>query len=67
MIKLDIPAMSCGHCAGVITGVVRGLDPGAVLDFDMAQRRVAVTTSAATDAVLAALAGADYPATVHAP
>ncbi len=65
MIKLDIPAMSCGHCAGVITNTVRALDPAAVLDFDMAQRAVSVTTSAAPDALLAALASADYPATVR--
>ena len=65
MIKLDIPAMSCGHCAGVITNTVRELDPAAVLDFDMAQRAVNIGTSAPLDAVLAALASVDYPASVR--
>ncbi len=62
MIRLNVPDMSCGHCAGVITRALKALDPGAGISFDMPQHVVEVTTGAAPDAVLAALAQAGFPA-----
>lgn len=62
MIKLKVPDMSCGHCAGVITKALKGLDQGAEIRFDMPQHVVEVRTGAAPDAVLAALAHAGFPA-----
>lgn len=64
MIKLSIPDMSCGHCAGVITKTVKQLDGAAVIAFDMPARTAELTTSAAQEEVVAALAEAGYPATV---
>ncbi|UOD31648.1 heavy-metal-associated domain-containing protein [Massilia violaceinigra] len=62
MIKLSIPEMSCGHCAGVITKTVKELDQNAVVTFDMPARTIEVDTTAARDEVLASLAEAGYPA-----
>lgn len=64
MIKLSIPEMSCGHCAGVITRTVKELDQDAVIRFDMPARTVELDTAAAQDEVLASLAEAGYPASV---
>lgn len=63
MIKLSIPEMSCGHCAGVINKTVKELDQDAVVTFDMPARTIELTTTAAQDEVLASLAEAGYPAT----
>lgn len=62
MIKLSIPDMSCGHCAGVISNTIKGLDKGAVIEFDMAAHTATVATSAGQAEVCSALAQAGYPA-----
>lgn len=62
MIKLSIPDMSCGHCAGVITKALKDLDKSAVVEFDMAGRTATVTTSADQADVVEALADAGYSA-----
>lgn len=62
MIKLRIPDMSCGHCAGVITKAIKDLDKNALVEFDMAERTATVTTSADQAAVYEALDEAGYSA-----
>jgi len=66
MIKLSVPDMSCGHCAGVITTALKALDSQAVIAFDMPARAIDVDTGAAPSAVLDALSAAGYPAVVKA-
>ena len=61
--KLHIPDMSCGHCAGVITKALKALDPQAAIEFDMPARAAQVNTSQSAEAVLQALDAAGYPAT----
>lgn len=63
MIKFNIPDMSCGHCAGVITKAVKSLDQDAALDFDLAAHTLQVRTSADLHTLLATLDDAGYPAT----
>ncbi len=64
MITLTVPDMSCGHCAGVITKALRALDPAAVIDFDMHNHLVQVSTEQTGASVVQAMAAAGYPATV---
>ena len=64
MITLNVPDMSCGHCAGVITKALRELDPTAVIGFDMHNHQVQVDTASTAGAVIAACAAAGYPATL---
>ena len=40
--EFDIPDMSCGHCAGVITKTVRQLDAGATVSIDLPAKKVTV-------------------------
>jgi copper chaperone len=60
--EFNIPAMSCGHCAGVITQTVKSLDPAAQINVDLASKKVVVQSSQDRQAVAAALAEAGYPA-----
>ncbi len=64
MITLNVPDMSCGHCAGVITKALRALDPAAVIGFDMHNHQVQVDTVQSSDTVVQAMQAAGYPATV---
>lgn len=60
--EFNIPAMSCGHCAGVITQTVKALDPAAQVNVDLAAKKVVVESSQDRQSVAAALAEAGYPA-----
>ena len=60
MITLTINDMTCGGCVASITRVVKGLDPNATLDADVAARRVSINTPLVTAAVVAAISNAGY-------
>ena len=60
--EFTIPAMSCGHCASVITQAVKSLDPAAQVDIDLASKKAVVQSSRDRPALAAALAQAGYPA-----
>ncbi|WP_421990991.1 heavy-metal-associated domain-containing protein [Roseococcus sp.] len=60
MLKLKVPDMNCGHCAGVVTQVVQGIDSGAKLDIDVMSRTVSIVTSADPAEVTRALDAAGY-------
>ena len=60
--EFNIPAMSCGHCAGVITQTVKALDPSAQVNVDLASKKVVVESSQDRQNVAKALAEAGYPA-----
>ncbi len=63
MVKLNVPDMSCGHCAGVITKAIKEVDPGAEVKVDLPGKTVAVTTTAPKHSISAALERAGYPST----
>jgi copper chaperone len=63
MLTLQIPAISCGHCARAITEAVLELDPAAKVTIDIDRKQASIDTSAATAAVLARLDDEGYPAT----
>ncbi|MBN8278999.1 MAG: heavy-metal-associated domain-containing protein [Gammaproteobacteria bacterium] len=63
MERFSIPKMSCGGCVKTITGAVRAVDQNAVVEPDLARREVSIRSSTGSDALLAALAQAGYPAT----
>lgn len=60
MIELTINDMTCGGCVASITRVVKALDPDAVVNADVAAKRVNITSVIDTDAVVAAIANAGY-------
>ena len=60
--ELNVPDMSCGHCAGVITKTVKALDASATVSIDLPAKKVTVQTTQDRATVAAALAEAGYPA-----
>lgn len=60
MIELTINDMTCGGCVASITRVVKGLDPDAVVNADVATKRVSIESPIDTEAVVAAIANAGY-------
>lgn len=63
MIRLNVPDMSCGHCAGVITKAMKALDPDASVAFDMHNHMVEIGSAQPAEVVMKALEQAGYPAT----
>jgi copper chaperone len=63
MLTLNIPAISCDHCARIIRDTVLHLDPAAVVQVDVAAHTAAIETSADPATVLHNLAEEGYPAT----
>jgi copper chaperone len=60
MIQLNIPQISCGHCAKAVTQAVHEVDPQAKVDVDLATKRVNVESQADREKIVAALAEAGY-------
>jgi copper chaperone len=61
MIEFNVPAMSCGHCVGVVTQTVKLVDPGARVEVDLAGKKVKVESSSDREALARALVDAGYP------
>jgi copper chaperone len=60
MMKLIVPDMTCGHCAGVVEKAVKSVDPAASVTVDLGSKLVTVTTAARAEAVSAAIDAAGY-------
>lgn len=62
MSTMKIPDMTCGHCAGIVTSVVKALDSDAVVNIDVMAREVSVQSKVGDDKIRAALTDAGFPA-----
>lgn len=60
MLDLQIPNMTCGHCARAVTEAVKAADPAAKVVIDLPTHKVQIETQAPREAVLARLAEAGY-------
>lgn len=60
--KLRIDAMTCGGCARSVTATIKGIDPNAAVDIDVASKLVNVQTAADEQKILDALAEDGFPA-----
>ena len=61
MVEFNVPAMSCGHCVGVITQTLKLVDPQARVEVDLAGKKVKVESSVDRQALASALVDAGYP------
>ena len=59
--EFNVPAMSCGHCAGVITQALHQLDADAMISIDLPGKKVTVESAQDRQTVAAALTQAGYP------
>ena len=60
--QFNVPDMSCGHCAGVITKAVQQLDADAMISIDLPAKTVTIKTAQDRQTVADALLEAGYPA-----
>jgi copper chaperone len=60
MLKLNVPDMTCGHCAGSVEKAVKSVDLDASVAVDLASKIVTVKTSAGLADISAAIARAGY-------
>lgn len=61
MLKLNVPDMTCGHCAGTVTKVVQSVDSQASVTVDLPSRTVSIVTAADAAPISRALEAAGYP------
>ena len=61
MMKLNVPDMTCGHCAGTVTKVVQSVDSQASVTVDLPSRTVSIVTDADAAPISRALEAACYP------
>jgi len=64
MTKLNVPEMSCGHCKASVEKAVASVDASASVVVDLENRTVEISGTADAAALLAALKGEGYDATV---
>jgi copper chaperone len=64
--ELEVKDMTCGHCAGVITGAVKDIDAQAKVDIDVATKMVRIESAHAAGDLLSAIEDAGYTPTVRA-
>lgn len=62
--KFSIPDMSCGHCKAVVERTIIDLDSNADVIVDLGAKTAEVKTTAAAEAILAALKAEGYPAEI---
>ena len=64
MTKLNVPEMSCGHCKASVEKAVASVDASASVAVDLENRTVEISGTADAAALLDALKGEGYEATV---
>jgi copper chaperone len=58
--KFNVQGMTCGHCVRSITRAVQALDPGAVVDVDLAGGTVAIEGGLEPGLAIAAIESEGY-------
>lgn len=62
MIEFDVQDMSCAHCVVAITKAVQARDPQAVVQIDLATKRVRIESALPRETLAQALDEAGYAA-----
>ena len=61
MIELNLPDMSCGHCASTVTKTCKQVDPAARVEVDLETKHVKIDSKSEPREFAEALAEAGYP------
>lgn len=62
MMEFKVAGMSCGHCVRAVSEAIRGIDPQAEVEVDLAAGRVSVQSRQSVDVLLAAIRDEGYEA-----
>jgi len=60
MYQFNVEDMTCGHCVSRVTKAVKAVDPQALVDISLRDKRVNVRSSAAQDEIVRAIREAGY-------
>lgn len=60
MIEIQVPDMTCGHCASVIARAVKETDAAARCEIDLAARKVTIASPEPAQEFVDAIAEAGY-------
>jgi copper chaperone len=60
MLKLNVPDMTCGHCAGTVTKAVQSVDTLASVTIDLPSKTVSIVTAADAGTISQAVEAAGY-------
>jgi len=63
MLKLNVPDMTCGHCAGMVTKAVKSVDADANVSVDLPSQTVSIESAADANTIKTAMEAAGYAAT----
>lgn len=61
-VVLDVKGMTCQGCVNSVTRIIKKADPSAEVKVDLASGRVEAQSTAAAEALAAAVSGAGYEA-----
>lgn len=61
MIELNLPDMSCGHCASIVTRTCKLVDPAAKVEVDLSAKQVKIESNQDRQEFAEALTEASYP------
>lgn len=61
MIELNLPDMSCGHCASTVAQTCKLVDPAAKVEVDMNTKLVKISSNEDPKDFVEALSEAGYP------
>ena len=61
-VEFQVPNMTCGGCVRGVTRAIQSVDPAAEVKADLESHKVRVTTGAARESLVAALAEAGFEA-----
>ncbi len=60
MLKLNVPDMTCGHCAGTVTKAIQNVDGQASVTVDLPSKTVSIVTAADAEKISQAVEAAGY-------
>lgn len=63
MIELNLPDMSCGHCASTVTQTCKLVDPAAKVEVDLNRKTIRIESTEQRQEFEEALTDAGYPPT----
>jgi copper chaperone len=61
MIELNLPDMTCGHCASTVAQTCKFVDPAAKVEVDLSTKKVKIDSAEDRKDFAEALAEAGYP------
>ncbi|SOC35662.1 copper chaperone [Rhizobium subbaraonis] len=62
MIHLNVPDMTCGHCAGAVEKAVKSVDPEAKIAVNLETKTASIESTTGAEAFIAAIEDAGYGA-----